>query len=85
MVYTQCYVVTTLIESEDETKLNVISVEREEGRAESLIEKLLEEVEENYQNNKINYSIDDEFDTRYIVTSECETITIEYQKSEVLV
>lgn len=80
----KCYVVTTLIETEDETRVNVISVERDEDNAKEQLESLLEEVEENYNNNEIEYGIDDEFDTRYIVESECEKITIEYQESEVL-
>ena len=81
----KCYVVTTLIETEDETKVNVISVNKDEEKAKEELENLLEQVEENYENNEIAYSVDDEFDTRYIVNSECETITIEYQESEVLV
>ncbi len=80
----KCYVVTTLIETEEETKVNVISVERDEDKAQEQLESLLEEVEENYNNNKIEHSIDDEFDNRYVVESECEKITIEYQESEVL-
>lgn len=38
----KCYVVTTLIETEDETKVNVISVNKDEEKAKEELENLLE-------------------------------------------
>lgn len=85
MVSKKCYVVTSLIESEDEgAEVNVISIENNKKDAWGVVSQAVSEVKGTYEENDIDYEIKS-FEESVILQSDCETITIEYHESEVLV
>ena len=85
MISKKCYVVTSLIESEDEyAEVNVISIENNKKDAWGVVSQAVSEVKENYDENDIDYEIKS-YEESVVLISDCETITIEYHESEVLI
>ena len=85
MVSEKCYVVTSLIESVDEgAEVNVIGIERTKREAWGIVSQVVSEAKENYEENNIDYEIES-YEESVVLKSDCETITIEYHESEVLI
>ena len=85
MVSEKCYVITSLIESVDEgAEVNVIGIERTKKEAWGIVSQAVSEAKETYEENDIDYEIKS-YEESVILISECETITIEYHESEVLI
>ena len=85
MINEKCYVVTSLIESVDEgAEVSVLGIERAKREAWRIVSQAVSEVKENYDENDIDYEIKS-YEESVVLISDCETITIEYHESEVLV
>lgn len=85
MVNEKCYVVTSLIESVDEgAEVNVLGIERAKREAWRIVSQAVGKVKKTYEENDIDYEIES-YEESIVLKSECETITIEYHESEVLV
>ena len=85
MVSEKCYVITSLIEDIDEgAEVNVIGIEKTKKEARKIVSQAVSEVKENYEENDIDYEIE-RYEESIVLISDCETITIEYHESEVLI
>lgn len=85
MVSKKCYVITSLIEDIDEgAEVNVIGIEKTKKEARKIVSQAVSEVKENYEENDIDYEIE-RYEESIVLISDCETITIEYHESEVLI
>ena len=85
MVSEKCYVITSLIESVDEgAEVNVIGIEKTKKEARKIVSQAVSEVKENYEENDIDYEIE-RYEESIVLIIDCETITIEYHESEVLI
>lgn len=62
------YVVTSLIENEDEgAEVNVVGVKKTEKEAYELMKEVLEQTKEMYEENDIDYNVEEYDDKRTIV------------------
>ena len=85
MVSKKCYVLTSLIEHIDEgAEVDVIGIEKTKKEARKIVSQAVSEVKENYEENDIDYEIE-RYEESIVLISDCETITIEYHESEVLI